>query len=202
MRIVKTLFGRVKRAFPIGCALGGLLTMSSCEPERDSASSALARTDAASARFADTMRLRLASTLARDGAEAAMDVCSTEAPRVRREVQEATGVRLGYASLRRQAPGEPPPAWVNEWLEAQGERSATGLPTTWATTRTTNGQVARVIRPIAMEQACLVCHGGDAEVTPAVRAALARKYPRDVATGYRAGDLRGALWAELPAPAR
>lgn len=34
------------------------------------------------------------------------------------------------------------------------------------------------------------------------RAALERLYPGDTATGFDAGDLRGALWVEVPAAAR
>ena len=31
-----------------------------------------------------------------------------------------------------------------------------------------------------------------------LRDALSKHYPQDQATGYRNGDLRGALWAEAP----
>jgi hypothetical protein len=42
---------------------------------------------------------------------------------------------------------------------------------------------------------CLACHGESLE--PAVAAKLAAAYPKDQATGFRAGDLRGAFWVEL-----
>ena len=36
-------------------------------------------------------------------------------------------------------------------------------------------------------------------IRDSTRAALARHYPGDTATGFEAGDLRGALWVEVPA---
>ena len=41
---------------------------------------------------------------------------------------------------------------------------------------------------------CLTCHG--AALSPDVEAALAESYPEDHATGYSAGDLRGAFVVE------
>ena len=49
--------------------------------------------------------------------------------------------------------------------------------------------------PVMMKPMCLACHG--AEVAPEVQAAIAERYPDDRATGYRAGELRGVIWAEL-----
>ena len=40
---------------------------------------------------------------------------------------------------------------------------------------------------------CLKCHGGAEDIAEGTRAALAEKYPRDRATGYQQGDLRG-MW--------
>jgi hypothetical protein len=44
----------------------------------------------------------------------------------------------------------------------------------------------------------LACHGPEEALQPEVRAALDQRYPEDRATGYAAGDLRGAFWAEVP----
>jgi hypothetical protein len=38
---------------------------------------------------------------------------------------------------------------------------------------------------------CLQCHGEN--ISPEVQAELARLYPEDKATGYSAGDIRGAF---------
>ena len=53
-----------------------------------------------------------------------------------------------------------------------------------------------VLRPIGTAPLCLTCHGP--ALAPEVREALAAKYPKDAARGFREGDLRGLLWAEVP----
>lgn len=47
-----------------------------------------------------------------------------------------------------------------------------------------------------LQPMCLTCHGAD--LAPDVQAAIAERYPDDRATGYRTGELRGVIWAELP----
>jgi len=39
----------------------------------------------------------------------------------------------------------------------------------------------------------LNCHGSESELMPEVNSLIAQKYPDDKATGYRTGDLRGAV---------
>jgi hypothetical protein len=56
--------------------------------------------------------------------------------------------------------------------------------------------LVRLIDPIRVEAPCVACHGPKETIAPAVRDVLAAKYPADEATGYSAGDLRGAFWAE------
>jgi Protein of unknown function (DUF3365) len=56
------------------------------------------------------------------------------------------------------------------------------------------------MRPILVERRCLACHGDPASLDPEVRAVLARRYPEDRATGYRVGDLRGAVSIRVPLP--
>ena len=61
---------------------------------------------------------------------------------------------------------------------------------------------ARFMAPIMTGPLCLTCHG--AQLSPAVKAALAKDYPGDQATGFKAGDLRGAfsiVWPAHTAPA-
>ena len=54
----------------------------------------------------------------------------------------------------------------------------------------------RLLRGIPVEPMCLACHGK--ALADDTRAALQRLYPGDGATGFSAGDLRGALWVEVP----
>lgn len=70
-----------------------------------------------------------------------------------------------------------------EFVESSGDRTAREL---------------RYLRPIVIQERCLACHGDPAAMSPEVRDLLAERYPADRATGYRAGDLRGAISVRVP----
>lgn len=150
------------------------------------------RLDRAANEFAQTLRSKLQSAIAQGGPVNAVRVCSEEAPRVAREVAARHHVEIGRSSLRTRNAGNAGPAWVAQWLTAQGERSAQGL----APVRSREGDRVRLLRPLAVEGVCVTCHGAREAMPPALRDALAARYPDDHAVGYQPGDLRGALWVE------
>lgn len=159
-------------------------------PEARAEAEAIARADAAAVRLATTLKARVVEEMGKGGPVAAVTVCNAEAPALAATIQSETGVTLGRSSLRLRNPANVPPPWVQQWLVAQGERSAAS---TLPMAMVVEGK-ARVIKPIGVEAPCLACHGG--ALAPEVKVELARRYPKDVATGYVVGDLRGALWAE------
>ncbi|MFO0757043.1 MAG: DUF3365 domain-containing protein [Byssovorax sp.] len=160
---------------------------------------ALARAEAAAKKLGGSLRTRLTDAINQGGAPGAVRVCAEQAPEIAAAIQRETGVSVGRASLRQRNPANAPPAWVATWLTAQGERKAEGAAGMSAIVDTEKGRMARVIKPIAIEAACLGCHGDRAALSPEVKAVLEARYPSDRATGYAIGDLRGALWAEVPA---
>jgi hypothetical protein len=50
--------------------------------------------------------------------------------------------------------------------------------------------------PVPADMPCLKCHGE--QLDPAVQARLKELYPGDKATGYKTGDLRGAVTIRQP----
>jgi hypothetical protein len=136
--------------------------------------------------------------MAEGGPEAAVRVCADEAQATARRVADERGGSVGRASLRLRNPANAAPDRVAAWLAAQGERPAAGVDGFERVDAVGDGRVARVLTPIAVEPPCLACHGSAEGLPPAVKALLAEKYPADAATGYAAGDLRGAVWAEAP----
>ena len=60
------------------------------------------------------------------------------------------------------------------------------------------GRTLHYLRPIFVQEKCLTCHGDPASMDPAVRRLVAERYPADRATGYRVGDLRGAISVRVP----
>jgi len=51
----------------------------------------------------------------------------------------------------------------------------------------------RFMKAIPMQEACLSCHGSAEQIPAGVKAKLASTYPHDLATGYKPGELRGAV---------
>jgi hypothetical protein len=58
------------------------------------------------------------------------------------------------------------------------------------------------MKALPTQELCLACHGTAGRIDPAVRARLAELYPGDRATGYRPGEIRGALTLRRPLPAQ
>lgn len=169
----------------------------SAPPASPSDQAALEKAKAAGGKLGQAVRGRLLEALTQGGPEKAVAICATEAQEIARKVHEETGASVGRSSLRLRNPADAPPPWVGEWLKAQGERKAEGAPGIHAVVATPEGRVARFLKPIEIEATCLLCHGDPASLPAKVKETLAEKYPGDKATGYAAGDLRGALWAEV-----
>jgi hypothetical protein len=54
------------------------------------------------------------------------------------------------------------------------------------------------MKPIAVQPQCLLCHGSPETIPESIRTVLKEHYPFDAATGYKAGDLRGAVSIKAP----
>jgi len=146
---------------------------------------------------------RLVSTMNAEGPVAALHVCATNAQTLTAEVARAEGVLVGRSSLRLRNPANAAPPWVAAWLQERGERPAEGVQGTVRTaTREDGVEVVRVLKPLAVEAPCVVCHGPPEGRSAELTAALTERYPDDRAHGYAVGDLRGAMWAEAPVRAR
>lgn len=162
-------------------------------PDADTAAVAAAR--GAAKKLGGTLKERLGEAL-KDSPSAAVTACADEAQGLTALIHAETGARVGRGSLRLRNPANTPPEWVSSWLVDQGERPADGVTGIERVEEVDGKRVARVLVPIRVEPMCETCHG--AAIAPDVAAVLAQRYPNDRATGYAAGDLRGALWAEVP----
>ncbi|TWT17205.1 Tll0287-like domain-containing protein [Luteimonas wenzhouensis] len=162
----------------------------------------LDRAQAAAAAFGSRLRGRLQAAMAEGGPTAAVEVCHAEAPRIAEAVMAEHGVRLGRVALpgRNRNPAQAADDWQLSTLEIFEQRVAGGEPAgeqlALIRDHLPDGVALRMMRGIATEPGCLACHGSD--VAPDVREAILANYPHDGATGFAVGDLRGALWVEVP----
>jgi hypothetical protein len=83
---------------------------------------------------------------------------------------------------------------LQEYLDQYDQTPASEVPVKVVSTH----DQWTVIAPIPTQPLCLTCHGDPATFSPELKEALAVHYPNDQATGFKAGDLRGVFWAEVP----
>jgi len=123
------------------------------------------------------------------GPVAAIAVCKTEAPLIAQAVAREKGVMIGRTSDRLRNAGNAAPAWAAELLSSRPEGARLSAHT--------DGSLG-VTMPITISAQCIACHGARDRLAPGVAEALAKLYPKDQATGYDDGDLRGWFWVEVP----
>ena len=141
------------------------------------------------------LKQRLGQAIAAGGPASAIDVCRIEAPAIAASLSEESGANVRRTALRVRNTDNAPDAFEREVLESFVDRLARGEPPAsvdhWVERRVEGGVERRYMKAIVTEPLCLTCHGS--VLAPEVAAAIERAYPRDQATGFAAGDLRGAL---------
>ncbi len=156
-------------------------------------------------RFQQELAAKLSAALAEGGPQRAVDVCRIEAPAIASRLSRESGwqVRRVGTRVRNPATGLPD-AWEQQQLTGFARRLAAGEPpaaiANFAEVDEPLGRMQRYMRAIPVAAPCLVCHGERSLQPPDLQAALAREYPHDAATGYRAGELRGAFSLRRPVP--
>lgn len=138
----------------------------------------------------------LGEEMKRGGLEGAVAMCSESAQVVTAEFAKERGIEIKRVSQRYRNANDRPDEYEARVLAAW-EKS--GRPSTHVETVTENGRRwLRLMEPIRVQPMCLNCHGSLEQIPPEVRAVLNERYPRDKATGYKAGDLRGAFSVLAP----
>lgn len=137
--------------------------------------------------------LRRLQEATKDGPGAALDVCRVEAGAIRDRVAAEQGLVVGRTSHALRNPDNIAPAWAAALVSAGAGRRARDVGARVFDL----GDRVGVIRPIPMGMLCSNCHGPVESLGAEVRAALTRGYPKDAATGFNEGDLRGWIWAEV-----
>ena len=145
--------------------------------------------------FASALQAELKNAMQQGGPVNAIGVCNTTAIPITAKVSLEQDLMLSRVSLKNRNPANAPNDWQREVLESFENRKATGddLATmAWSEIAAIDGkQQFRFMKAIPTGALCLQCHGSD--ISPEVSARLTELYPGDMATGYAAGDIRGAF---------
>lgn len=195
--------GRALLATCLALAATSAGAQSPVAADAEPADAALARAQAAVADLGQSLRGALKARLEHGGSVDAVGFCHEQAPAIAAAVSARHGIRVGRTALRHRSPGNAPNDWQRVVLQDFAAQAAAGVPP--ATLRASlraglpDGVALRYAQGIATEPVCLACHGS--AVAAPVAAAIAARYPRDTATGFAEGVLRGMFWAELDATA-
>jgi hypothetical protein len=159
---------------------------------------ALERARAASVDLGRTLKARLVHAMGERGVAGAVGFCRRNAQRLTADVGDRFGVRMGRVGTRTRNRVNKPDGWRADMIRQFAARAARGEDPgklEWVS-ENAGHTVLRYARGIPVQGACLACHG--THLSRDVKAAIDAAYPRDRATGYRVGELRGAFWVEVP----
>lgn len=148
-------------------------------------------------RFVGSLQPTLQQAMAEGGPVHAITVCSEEAPKIAADLAEESGWAVTRVSLqpRNQASARPDD-WERSVLEDFDQRQRAGeAGATLRASEVVEGEF-RYMQAQPTGPLCLTCHGQN--IGDDVRSALADRYPDDQATGYAAGEIRGAISLSTP----
>jgi len=148
--------------------------------------------------FQQRLKTELETAIAHGGPVAAIATCRERAPAIAAELSAASGASVSRTAMRVRNPANAPLPWQREAMARFEQRMAAGEPADKLELfETPAGEGARYLKAIPTGPLCLTCHGGN--LAADVRSALRDMYPQDAATGFAAGDLRGAFSVVWPA---
>lgn len=131
---------------------------------------------------------RLMEAMGQVGPDGAIEVCHTEANEIASRIGQEQGMRIGRTGVRLRNPQNTPPDWARELTGAKQSEPVFGL---------LSDQTPVALLPIKLQPQCLMCHGPKEQIAPPIADKLAQLYPKDAATGFQEGELRGWFWIEM-----
>jgi len=155
------------------------------------------------ATFLNELGAAMKREMTKGGPVEAVKVCAELAPEIAGRLSRERGWRVTRVGARVRNPllGMPD-AWEQKVLAEFAERAANGEAFSAMThsevVAKPGGQYYRFMKPIAVQPQCLLCHGPSEQIPESIRTMLSRQYPFDAATGYKVGELRGAVTIKQP----
>jgi hypothetical protein len=154
-----------------------------------------------SRQIAQEFMQKLAGTLKQQletgSTESAINVCKEIAPALAKQYStDARLVKRVSLKPRNQSLGTPSDEEkiILEHFDAQQREGSVPAPLERVSiVQDANSEWFHYMRAIPTQPQCLQCHGKPENMAENVRALLAREYPSDKATGYSAGEIRGAV---------
>lgn len=142
--------------------------------------------------FGGTLKPQLKKALTEGGVKQAIEVCSVKAPEIAKNLTMTTPWQVKRVSLKaRNNHNATPNAWEKSVLEEFDQRQQQGESAKTISKAEVVKDEFRFMKAQGTAPLCLTCHGNELSVE--TKAALNEYYPKDQATGYSLGQVRGAF---------
>jgi len=150
--------------------------------------------------FMGQLKGELQTAMKTGGPVNAINVCKEQAPVIAQNLSDKHGWKVARTSLKVRNPANAPDAWETSILKSFENRKLKGEKVKpmahFETVKTAEGESFRFMKAIPTGKVCLACHGEN--INDSVAAKLKTSYPNDKATGFKAGDIRGAFSITQP----
>lgn len=157
----------------------------------------LAEARGAVAAFGAELKAKFMEAMQNGGPVNAISVCTEVAPAIASKISRETGWMVRRVTLRERNPLAIPDGWELDALNDFERAFAKGAPVStlesYQKRNEEDRQYFRYISAIEAAGVCMACHGNWETLDPAIQTILQENYPHDRATGYSAGDIRGAF---------
>lgn len=148
------------------------------------------------------LQQQLKAAIKAGGTANAIETCSVIAPALASQISQEQNLSIRRVSLKSRNPQDEPDAFEQKvlelWAEQDREQATDQLYETSILTPETVPKTFRYMKAIRIQPACLQCHGEN--IAPDVSTAISTHYPKDQATAYKLGDLRGAVSVSIQIP--
>ena len=147
------------------------------------------------AELGSTLGKELMTAMKAGGAVNALEVCNTKAQQITADFSKKAGLTITRISHKPRNANDAPLAWQTLVLQEFEKRKATGENLkqieSHSVVEVDGKRQSRYMKAIFVKAKCLACHGDN--IAPALQAKITQLYPNDQATGFKVGDLRGAV---------
>lgn len=156
-----------------------------------------ARAQAAVQSLKEELSAKLKEKIQESGPIGAIGFCNQNALPLTAKVSQSLGIDIRRISNKPRNPANQMSPGEEQIFESIQLEMQNGSKTPHRLVSTKKNQI--VYLPIVLSDTCLVCHGDkETQIPKDVQKSLAKLYPMDKATGYKAGELRGLFQVTLP----
>lgn len=192
--------------FVCAVALGNSVAAQETSPPASLSPAMADSTRAMASELMTQLGQRLKASLASEGPEGAVSVCKEASPSIAKSLSAQHGAQMTRVGTRVRNPAMGSPnAWQKDALAKFESRLAQGeAPASmeyWQVAENAQGQrELHYAKAIMVQGMCVTCHGTAADIPAPLAEKIRLEYPKDQATGYSVGKLRGAVVVTRPLP--